>query len=320
MKALATSSSFGLLFLVTALGIVSAQDQPTQEARRAEEGRPAVSPERESDVKAITELLASFIRAYNAKDAKAIGEMFTPDAEIEDEGGEIIHGRDAIVDRFAATFAEGAGTLELETDSLRFLGADLAIEEGVASISTAPGAPPRANNYSAIYARQGGRWLQARIRDEPSEGVTPNEQLRELGWMLGDWINESDDAVVLTTCKWSDDGKYLLRTFDVKIEGRIALSGTQRIGWDAQRGQFRTWVFDDEGGFAEGLIARGDDRWVIKGTGVRSDGQSVSFTTALTPLGKDRIRWEVLDRTVGGEALQDAERFELVRRAPTPEK
>ena len=138
--------------------------------------------------------------------------------------------------------------------------------------------------------------------------------------MLGEWVNESDDAVGSTTCTWSDDGNFLLREFDVKVEGRIALSGTQRIGWDAQRKQFRTWVFDDGGGFAEGLMSRDGDRWVVKAIGVRSDGQSVSVTNAITVLGKDRILWETSDRTVGGEAMPDTDRFDLVRRAPDPGK
>ena len=208
----------------------------------------------------------------------------------------------------------------MDTDSLRFLGTDVAIEEGMASLSTGADTPPRTNRYSVIYARQGGRWLHARIRDEPEEDVPAHDRLRELEWMLGEWVNESDDEVVFTTCKWSDDGNFLLRDFDVKVEGRIALRGTQRIGWDPQQGRFRMWVFDDSGGFAEGLISRDGDRWVVKGSGVRSDGQSVSFTTAITPLGKDRLRWEILDRTVGGEAVPDTDRFDLVRRPPNPGK
>src|SRR5262249_60490441 len=105
---------------------------------------------------------------------------------------------------------------------------------------------------------------------------------------VGEWVNESDDAIVLTSCKWSDHGNFLLREFDVKVEGRIALSGTQRIGWDAQRKQFRVWTFDDSGGFAEGLMSRDGDRWVIKGSGVRSGGRSVSFTGGGAILGTAR--------------------------------
>ena len=127
--------------------------------------------------------------------------------------------------------------------------------------------------------------------------------------MLGEWVNESDDGIVKTNCKWSDDGNFLLREFDVKVEGRIALRGTQRIGWDAQRKQFRMWVFDDRGGFAEGLLSRDGERWITKASGVRSDGQSVSITTAITPLGKDRILWETLERTVGGEAVPGTDQY-----------
>jgi uncharacterized protein (TIGR02246 family) len=320
MKVLATS--LGALVLLTTFGLVVAQDRPARGPDPTPSNGPAaVSPERQPDVQSITDLLASFVKAYNAKDAKALGDLFTSDAEIEDEDGEVTRGRDAIVEHFSDTFKEnGSDKLTVDTDSLRLLGTDVAIEEGVASLSTEADGPPRSNRYSVIYARQGGRWLHARIRDEPEEDVSAHDRLRELEWMLGEWVNESDDEVVFTTCKWSDDGNFLLRGFNVKIEGRVALRGTQRIGWDAQQERFRMWVFDDSGGFAEGQISRDGDRWVIKGSGVRSDGESVSSTTAIIPLGKDRLRWEILDRTVGGEATSYTDQFDLVRQPPNPGK
>ena len=180
----------------------------------------AASKEREPDVRAITDLLASFVKTYNSKDAKGLGALFTPEAEIEDEDGDITRGRDAIVARFAETLAGSeAGTLAVKTESLRFLGTDLAIEEGTASLTVSAGAAPETNRYSVIYARQGGRWLHARIRDEQSDEVSPHEQLLQLEWMLGEWVNESDDGIVKTNCKWSDIGNFLLREFDVKVEG-----------------------------------------------------------------------------------------------------
>ena len=273
---------------------------------------------KESDVRAITDLLASFIKAYNEKDAKTLGALFTSDAEIRDEDGDVTQGREAIVAHFAGIFKENGDTsLGVDADSLRFLGTDLAIEEGTASLSTGREMPPRTNRYSVIYARQGGRWLHALIRDEPPED-DPHERLEELEWMLGEWVNESDDGIVNTSCIWSDDGNFLLREFDVKVEGRIALRGTQRIGWDAQRKQFRMWVFDDRGGFADGLVSRDGDRWIIKASGVRSNGQSVSTTNAFTAVGKDRILWETLERSIGGEAVPGTDRFYLVRPAPPP--
>ena len=322
-ESLAMRVPAALLALSVTLGLVVAQDPS---ARKPAPGRPGgvqttSSQERASDVRAITDLLASFVKAYNAKDAKALGVLFTPDAEIEDEDGEITRGRDAIVARFAETLAGSeAGTLAVNTESLRFLGTDLAIEEGTASLTFSAEAPPQTNRYSVIYARQGGRWLHARIRDEQPDEVSPHEQLLQLEWMLGEWVNESDDGIVKTHCKWSDNGNFLLREFDIKVEGRITLSGTQRIGWDAQRKQFRTWVFDDRGGFAEGLLSRDGVRWITKASGVRSDGQSVSITNAFTALGKDRILWETLERTIGGEVVPGTDQFFLVRRAPLPGK
>ncbi len=320
MKVLA--ASLGVLTLAATLGLVTAQDPSAREGGAARGNPPAASKEREADVRAIADLLASFVKAYNAKDAGAIGDLFTPEAEIEDEDRQVARGRDAIVGRFKGTFAtKDAGTLAVESESLRFLGADLAIEEGTATLTTAPDDAPRTNRYSAIYARQGGRWLQARIRDESTtEEDTPHERLRDLEWMLGEWVNESDEGVVFTTCKWADNGNFLLREFHLKIEGHIALSGTQRIAWDGQRQQFRMWVFDDGGGFGDGFFSRDGDRWIVQGSGVRPDGKTISFINVITPINKDRIRWQILERTLGGEAMPDTRPFELVRRPPDPAK
>ena len=313
----------GVLMLSVGLGSVLVQEQstPNQGAGSTTGGKAAASPEASPDARAIGELLGRFVKAYNAKDARALGDLFTPDAEIEDDDGDLTRGRDAIVARFAKMFGDGqSGILSVTTDSLRFLTKDLAIEEGTASLTLGGGAATQTNRYSVIYTRLDGRWLHTRIRDEQPDEVSPHEQLRQLEWMLGEWVNESDDGIVKTHCKWSDDGNFLLREFDVKVEGRIALRGTQRIGWDGQRKQFRTWVFDDRGGFAEGLLSRDGERWITRASGVRSDGRSVSTTNAITALGKDRILWETLERTVGGEAVPGTDQFYLVRPAPLPGK
>jgi uncharacterized protein (TIGR02246 family) len=306
--------------LVSASTVLAQNPPPVKSAPPPAGGAPdAASSQDSADTRAIRELVDTFVKSYNAKDSQTLGALFTPNAEIQDEDGEVTRGRDAIIARFARTFKEGeSGTLSVASESLRFLGTDLGIEEGNATLSSAVGEPPRTNRYSVIYTREGDRWLHARIRDEPSGKVSPHERLQELQWMLGDWVNESDDGLVFTTCSWSKDGNFLLRNFDVKVEGRIALSGTQRIGWDAQKEQFRTWVFDTEGGFADGLMYRDGDRWVIKSTGARADGTPVSLTNSITVLGKDRIRWESSDRTVGDTPVLDTDRFDLVRRAPQP--
>ena len=115
-----------------------------------------------------------------------------------------------------------AERLAVDADSLRFLGTDIAIEEGTASLSTgADNAAPHQPVQRDL--RPPGRPLAPRAdprRARPEDD--PHERLEELEWMLGEWVNESDDGIVKTSCKWSDDGNFLLREFDVKVEGRIA--------------------------------------------------------------------------------------------------
>src|SRR4051812_33690969 len=102
MKARATT--LGVIALSVTLGLVAAQDRPAVQPDPAPSGeQPAVPPERGADARAVTDLLASFVKAYNAKDARALGDLFTPDAEIENEDGEVTRGRDAIIERFSQT-------------------------------------------------------------------------------------------------------------------------------------------------------------------------------------------------------------------------
>ena len=69
-------------------------------------------------------------------------------------------------------------------------------------------------------------------------------------------------------------------------------AGSQRHAADRLgrvKHQFKTWIFDSEGGFGEGYWTRDGDRWLIKAEGVRQDGQPASATNIITRLGKDRI-------------------------------
>jgi uncharacterized protein (TIGR02246 family) len=269
------------------------------------------------DEKALAALVAAFTKAFNAGDAAAAA-TYVEDGLVVDEQGGRTEGRAAIRARLAAGFADSPGsTIAIRVDSLRFFGPDTALEEGRATITAAgPGAVPEVTRFTALYVKKDGRWLQAAVRDDPSRDLTPHDRLKELEWLVGDWINESQDAVVRTTCKWSDDGNFLIRDFMMKTQGQTVLSGTQRIGWDPVRRQFKTWIFDSEGGFGDGYWTRNGDQWVIKAEGVRQDGQHASATNIITRLGKDRASWKSVDRTIGGAAVPGIDEFTIVRKPP----
>ncbi len=304
----------GLALLGTCLSLRA------QHAKEAAPARPlgAFGADRPDDARALGALLESFTKAFNAGDAAAIAATFTSGALVVDEEGERTEGRAAIRDRFAASFKNSPGnTIAIEVSSLRFLGPETALEEGRATIAPAKGGgAPEISGFTAVYVKEDGHWLQAAVRDEPAGSLTVHDRLKELEWLVGQWVNESQDVVVFTTCKWADNGNFLLREFTVQTQGRPVMTGSQRIGWDPLKRQFKSWVFDSEGGFVEAYWTRNGNQWVVKAEGVDHDGEPASATNIITRLGKDRIGWQSANRTLGGAAVPGIDEFILVRKPP----
>jgi len=304
----------GALLLGICPCLVAQEPTPKEKAPSAA----ATAADRGDDEKAIAGLVAAFAKAFNGGDAAAAAATFAEDALAVDEHGQRTEGRAAIRAGLAASFAGSLGsTIAIKVDSLRFLGPETALEEGRTTITpSGPGAVPEITRFTVVYVKKDGRWLHSAVRDEASHDLTPHDRLKELEWLVGDWINESQDAVVNTTCKWTEDGNFLVREFTMKTQGQPVLSGTQRIGWDAVKRQFKTWIFDTEGGFGEGYFTRDGDRWLIKADGVRQDGLPASATNIITRLGKDRMSWQSVDRTLGGAAIAGINEFTVVRKPP----
>ena len=94
---------------------------------------------------------------------------------------------------------------------------------------------------------------------------------------------------------------------------------SQRIGWDPLAKRIRSWVFDSEGGYGESVWARNGDAWVIKATGVRSDGTTASATNVLVRTGTDGYVWRSTDRIIGDEVTPSIE-VKAVRKPPQPKQ
>jgi len=296
---------------------------------------PVLATERPDDVAAIQGLTASFVQAYNAGDSAAIARLFTENARIIDENNQISEGRAAIATRFAMRFSEHPGeSIVVTPETIRFLGPDTAIEEGTASIrspATEGGKLPpevESTRYTVVYVRRNGGWLHASIRDHiindapagfAASGNTNYENLRPLEWLVGDWVEEGSDVMLTSSFAWSDNRNFLIRTFRLQVPGRPLLTGTQRIGWDPSTRQIRSWEFDSDGSFGEGIWSRrGDNEWIAKMSGVRHDGRIASDTRVITRTGVDHLTWRAFDRTLGGEVQEDTPEFVMVRRAPLP--
>ena len=271
---------------------------------------------KQTEEQAIRQSALAFAKAYNAGNAKAIAAQFAEDGEYIDEFKNIFKGRNAIEKEFAAFFKSSPGNkINVTVEGVRFVGSNMAIEEGFTTLNPADDGPAVDSRYIAVHLKHDGQWQIAVARDLEAEVPTPHEHLRQLEWLLGEWIDESDDAVVRTSTRWSKDGNFLLSDFYVQAAGLRTMDGTQRIGWDPVAKQIRSWVFDSEGGFGEGAWTRVGDEWIVKLTGVRPDGAVGSATNIYAPLDGKTIRWSSTHRVVGGELQPDVS-VAVVRQPP----
>jgi uncharacterized protein (TIGR02246 family) len=269
------------------------------------------------DEKAIQDAAVSFVDAYNAKDAAAITALFDAGARLEEADGTMTVGAEAIREAFAAEFeAEPTAEIGLDMTSLRLITPDIAIEEGATEFYPDGETLTSRGRYLVVHQKKDGVWRMISARSIEKTVVSNYEYLRNLEWLVGDWIDEDATEVVQTTFRWDEGRNFLLQEFQVVRGAEVLLKGTQRIGWDPQKKQFRSWVFDSRGGFGASSWVQSDDAWVVTTTGVSSDGTNKSETRTLVP-GQDRIHVLVSNRLTGGEAQADLE-FTMVRRPPSP--
>lgn len=279
-----------------------------------------VQTNRPEDQKAILAVGQTFRIAYNAGDAKAVASLYTDDAELIEENGERFQGRKTIQDVYSVLFQERKGnSIEIAVDAIRFPGPDVAKEEGRTSVKTASSAePPAVRRYTVLYVKQGGKWLYSSVREELEPGRPHEERLKELEWLVGDWIDESSDSVIHASCRWSADKNFLLRDFTIHAAGQPVMTVTQRIGWDPLSKQIKSWVFDSEGGYGDALWTRNGNQWMIKSSGVLPDGRIATATNILTRVAPNTARWASTERTVGGHHAPDHFENMMVRRPPPP--
>jgi uncharacterized protein (TIGR02246 family) len=278
----------------------------------------AKSPEE----KAILEGVQAFTKAYNAANVQTLAEFFQDDSSIVEPGGTETRGKGSIVAMYIAAFQDTPGLkLESTVEEMKFLTADVAKVSGQSRLSTADGSATEFTRFRTLLVRRDGKWRIAEIREHaaPAEDISPYDRLKELEWMVGEWVDESENNKIAADVRWADGQSYLIRDYSVQIQGEVAASGTMFIGWDPQSGQIKSWVFDSTGGHGEGLWTRtGEKEWVVKAQGVLRDGRPTSATQIHTILNKDSVKTSSIDRIIGGTVAPDITDIVMVRKPPQP--
>lgn len=257
------------------------------------------------------EILVSMERllsAFNKSDIDGLLNSFLKEGELIDDAGNVHSGHEQIRELAKAYFEKYPGAqTEAALESVRNVGG-LVFADGRRSISTKDGKSVAMIRFSSVWQKTDGVYRLASIRDFAEPVLpSPNEALQSISWLVGEWINEGADARVHIKYQWSDDNNFILGTISTQVDGKTTSSSTQRIGWDPVLGSYRSWVFDVDGGFGDGVWSEAEDGWAIQSTAVTPDGSKGSALMKIIPESFDRFTIRGSNRTVNGQIEPDYE-------------
>ena len=297
---------------------------PSQPARKAVgEARPNVGTEprapqlpaapdaRTEDRAAIRDAMASFAKAFEDRDAKALAAHWTAEGEYQHAEGTQLRGRKALEQSFAEFFSKTPEVkAEVHPQALRFLSSVSAIDEGTVTIRRGPANPATKANYTALFVRESEGWRLAMLSESPAEDKA---SIEDLGWLIGQWKSTpAGGAEIQTTYSWAAGKKFIHVQFTIK-EAELSFSGSQVIGLDPATGVIHSWTFEANGGIGEADWNRDGDHWVLDAAGTLPDGSSLIETNILRRVNDDTFTWQSINRTLDNAELADLAPVKVTR-------
>ena len=139
-----------------------------------------------ADEDAIRNAAAQYIEAAKRGDAAALAAAWTADGDYIDIAGNHAKARDFIAKSGCQPSDEGRHGREdqrrssapreitIHSSSLRFITPNVAIEDGISEVRTSGGEEPSPDRYTAVWVKQGDKWLLDSLREAPRRAGRPN--------------------------------------------------------------------------------------------------------------------------------------------------
>jgi uncharacterized protein (TIGR02246 family) len=266
----------------------------------------------------IRKVNADYAAAMTAGEIDAIMAFWAADADYIDEAGKQTSGNDKIAALFKKAAPESKGSkVNMRIHSLRFLRPEICLEDGTVE-RTMPTGTKETNRFAIVWTKTGGKWQISSVRDLPTDVTdlpsVAAAHLSDLGWLVGEWVDDSPKADVNVKVAWGTNKAFLLMEYVIKRDGADPLEVNVRVGWDARAGRVRSWVFDSEGGFAEAYWRKDGKKWIVGTSGVLPDGGTGGATNIYEFVDDNTFVWRSTDRDVDGQPLEDAE-VKFIRKA-----
>lgn len=271
------------------------------------------------DEAAVRKVLETYVDVFNQKSADKVGAFWTENGTHTDrETGERTEGRAAIQADMTKVFSEqGNGKLSATIKRVKFVTPDVASVEGETTVVFSD-AEPVVSTYTAIVVHQGDKWLLDSVEEMAlPQPASSADALKELEWLIGEWVDDSGEAKVSTTFRWTANQAFLLRSYNVETKDGVEMTGTQVIGWDPRGQQIRSWSFNSDGSFGESTWSRNSNSWLCKSSQTLATGEIASGTYVLERIDDNSFTMQLVGHEVNGEPQLAGATVKLVR---APEK
>lgn len=271
---------------------------------------------------AVRQTIDDYVAAFNAGQIDAVADYWAASATHTDlETGELTQGREAIrADIEAGIEGQPGLRLREEVERVRMITPQVASVKGTIVVTRGEQQPVE-SRFSAILVNTDGKW---RIESIEESAVplppTPQAALQELNWLIGTWAEATADATVTNDVRWSSERAFLVRSYAVVSEDGGSLQGTQLIGWDPRAAQIRSWSFNSDGSFGDGMWSKNEDSWLIRSAQTLADGRAASGTYVLQKVNEDQLSWRLIGHEIEGEPQPSTDPSLLVRVADAAEQ
>jgi uncharacterized protein (TIGR02246 family) len=311
LVSLAAAACIAFSFTLTRTNSAATDDK----TEKGQAGKPI-----SEDEAAIRKALEAYSTAYSKSDVAGVLAMWTADAEFTDDDGKVYRGRDAIAPLFRKSLPSFKGyKITSKLNSVSFIKPDVALVEGEQTF-TPPQGDSDVSRFTSVWVKTDGQWRIRSARDltaEPAGETVPGRRLRELDWMVGEWVNKGEDSTVDLKVSWGLNKAFLIWEYEVKHKQGPSSKVAQWVGWDPMTDQFRSWVFDDQGGYSHAFWTRNGNTWTSDATGVLPDGTTGSAINVLKYIDDTTFIWQSIRREADGQPLPDVE-AKFTRQASKP--
>lgn len=269
-------------------------------------GLPAITLAQEDvttkrEAAAIRAAAKDYAAALARGDAGALSKLWTDDGDYVDATGQRFKARE-IISQLSGSIEKKRAVTSDEESKLRFITADVVVEDGTMGAEVTDDGEAAAGRFTAVWVKRDGRWRLDSLREAINVPVA-EDPLQALEWLIGEWAGKADGSSVLVSSHRSNDGHFVVREFVDRHADGSAISGTQRIGWDASAGKLKCWTFDSLGGSGEGTWKRDGNRWVVESTDVLPDGRILTGRSTYIPGADGQFVWESAGAAIGDTSV-----------------